>query len=283
MARAQKTWFITGASRGLGYEFAKAALEAGDRVVATARKTSALEPLSAIGGDRLYPLALDVTQKDAIEPAVAAALKAFGHVDVLVNNAGYGLDGAAEELTEDQARHQMEVNFFGVLWLMQAVLPSMRARKSGHIVQISSVAGVGGFPALGLYCASKWALEGLSESMVDELKPFGIKMTIIQPGAFRTDWAGDDSMIRADRHEAYEFLSAGRERFRSIGGTQAGDPVRASKALVELCDMPEPPLRVVFGRDATANAIGITERRLEGWKTWQAFGEATDFPQPAMA
>jgi NAD(P)-dependent dehydrogenase (short-subunit alcohol dehydrogenase family) len=286
MARAQKTWFITGASRGLGFSFAREALEAGDRVVATARKVESLASLAAHGAERLLALPLDVLDRGEIEASAKAALDAFGHIDVLVNNAGYGLDGALEENSEAEVRHQMEVNFFGVIWLMQAILPSMRARKSGHIVQISSVAGVGGFPSLGMYCASKWALEGLSEGMAGELAPFGVKMTIIQPGAFRTDWAGDDSMIRSARMDAYEFLTPQRERMRTMSG-QAGDPDRAAKALLEICDMAEPPLRVVFGRDANANAIGITEARLANWKTWQAFGAATDFPEtapkPAMA
>lgn len=279
MPRAQKTWMITGASRGLGYSFAKAALEAGDEVIATARNVASLSSLAQYSKDRLVVLPLDVTAKDTIVPTAEAALAAFGKIDILVNNAGYGLDGALEENTEAEVRHQMEVNFFGVIWLMQAIIPSMRARKSGHIVQISSVAGVGGFPSLGLYCASKWALEGLSEGMAAELAPFGVKMTIIQPGAFRTDWAGDDSMIRSARMEPYEFLTPQRERLRTLTGTQPGDPERAAKALIEICDMPEPPLRVVFGKDANANAIGITEARLANWKAWNEVSAKVDFPE----
>lgn len=278
MPRAQKTWLITGASRGLGYSFAKAALEAGDEVIATARNVASLSSLAQFGKDRLVVLPLDVTAKETIVPTAEAALAAFGKIDVLVNNAGYGLDGALEENTEAEVRHQMEVNFFGVIWLMQAILPSMRERKSGHIVQISSVAGVGGFPSLGMYCASKWALEGLSEGMAGELAPFGVKMTIIQPGAFRTDWAGDQSMIRSERMEPYEFLTPQRERMRTMSG-QAGDPERAAQALLQICDMEEPPLRIVFGDAATKNAIAITEARLANWKTWQAMGSATDFPE----
>lgn len=283
MPRAQKTWMITGASRGLGWSFAKAALQAGDEVVATARDIAALESLAQFGKDRLVALPLDVTAKAMIAPTVDAALGAFGKIDVLVNNAGYGLDGAAEENTEAEARHQMEVNFFGVLWLMQAVIPAMRERGAGHIVQISSVAGVGGFPSLGLYCASKWALEGLSEGMAGELAPFGIKITIIQPGAFRTDWAGDDSMVRSQRLPQYDFLTPQRERLRTLTGTQPGDPERAAKALIELCDMETPPLRVVFGKEAQANAIAITEARLANWKAWADLAAQVDFPELAPA
>ena len=192
-----KTWFITGAGRGFGLEFATNALERGDRVAATARNTSALEPLLAAYGDALLPLQLDVTDRDGVFSAVQTAAAHFGQLDVIVNNAGYGLFGMIEEITPEQLREQMEVNLLGVLHVVQAALPILRAQGSGHIIQISTIGGVVAFPNLGGYHASKWALEGLTESLAQEVAGQGIKVTLIEPGGFTTDWAGS-SAVRAD-------------------------------------------------------------------------------------
>ncbi|MET8763550.1 SDR family NAD(P)-dependent oxidoreductase [Lentzea sp. NPDC004782] len=192
-----KIWFITGAGRGFGKEFARAALGRGDKVAATARKLGDVDDLVEEFGDAVLPLQLDVTDRAGVFAAAEQAGVHFGRLDVVVNNAGYGLFGAIEEITEQQLRDQLEVNLFGVLHVTQAVLPLLRKQGSGHIVQISTVGGVAAFPNLGGYHASKWALEGLSESLAQEVAPFGIKVTLVEPGGFATDWSGS-SAVRAE-------------------------------------------------------------------------------------
>jgi len=185
-----KTWFITGTSRGFGREWAIAALERGDNVAATARDTSTLDDLVQTYGGPLLPIALDVTDRDADFAAVQQAHDRFGRLDVVINNAGYGHFGFVEELSEADVRDQLETNFFGALWVTQAALPIMREQGSGHIIQVSSIGGISAFPIVGAYHASKWALEGLSQSLAQEVAPFGITVTLIEPGGFSTDWAG---------------------------------------------------------------------------------------------
>lgn len=195
-----KTWFITGASRGFGRVWAQAALERGDRVAMSARNPQALTELAEAYGDRALPLTLDVTDRQAVFAAVDQVVEYFGTLDVVVNNAGYGLFGMVEETTEQQARAQLETNFFGALWVTQAVLPVLRRQGSGHILQVSSIGGIAAFPTLGLYNASKWAVEGLSEALAAELAPLGVKVTILEPGPYGTDWSGASAVhIGADR------------------------------------------------------------------------------------
>src|SRR5579875_957240 len=208
---SNRTWFITGASRGFGRSFAQAALAAGDRVAATARDTSSLEDLAADHGESLLPIELDVTDRDACFAAVRRAHERFGRLDVVVNNAGYGISGAVEELSEQQARAQIEVNLFGALWVTQAALPILREQRSGWIVQVSSIGGLAAFPLTGIYHASKWALEGLSESLRQEVEPFGIRVLMVEPSGFRTDWAGS-SMDRAEPIAAYDEIDTIAER-----------------------------------------------------------------------
>lgn len=186
---AEKIWFITGTSRGFGREWAVAALERGDKVAATARDTSSLDDLVERYGDAILPIELDVTDRDADFAAVARAHDHFGRLDVVVNNAGYGLFGFVEEVSESEARAQIETNVFGALWVTQAALPYLREQRSGHIVQVSSIGGISAFPNVGLYHASKWALEGFSQSLAQEVESFGIHVTLIEPGGFSTDWA----------------------------------------------------------------------------------------------
>ncbi|WP_332369791.1 SDR family NAD(P)-dependent oxidoreductase [Spirosoma telluris] len=183
-----KTLFITGASKGFGKIWAEAFLKRGDNVIATARNLDKLDELIQQYGERVFPIQLDVTDRDAVFAAVNKGKEHFGRIDVLINNAGFGLFGAVEETTEQQARDQMETNFFGLLWVTQAIIPIMREQKSGHIIQLSSVLGLATFPTLGLYNASKFAVEGLTESLVQEVAPFGIKLSLLEPNAFSTDW-----------------------------------------------------------------------------------------------
>ena len=275
-----RTWLVTGASRGLGLAFAQVALEAGDSVVATARKPEQLDELVRAHPGRALALGLDVTDKAAVDAVVPRAAEFTGRLDVLVNNAGYGLAGGVEEATEREVRDQFEVNVFGALWCTQAVLPVMRAQGAGHLFQISSIGGVAGFLNTGIYHASKWALEGFSESLAQEVAPFGIGVTIVEPGPFRTDWNGD-SMTRATPLPAYdEILGARREAMSgSLARTQAGDPRRAGEALLAVLDSDTPPLRLLLGALAADVGPATYRRRLTEWADWDAVARGADFPQ----
>jgi NAD(P)-dependent dehydrogenase (short-subunit alcohol dehydrogenase family) len=212
-----KVWLITGASKGFGRVWAKAALERGDGVAATARNTSALDDLAAAHDGRVLALELDVTDKPAIDRSVAAAHERFGRLDVVVNNAGYGQFGAIEEVGEEEARRQIETNLFGPLWMTKAAIPILREQHSGHILQVSSIGGVLAFPILGLYHASKWALEAFSQSLSEELEEFGVKVTIIEPGGYTTDWSGS-SAGRSAELPAYGGAPNGQMRVRAASG-----------------------------------------------------------------
>jgi NAD(P)-dependent dehydrogenase (short-subunit alcohol dehydrogenase family) len=261
-----KTWFITGASRGFGHAFAAAALERGDRVAATARDTAVLGDLVAGHGEAVLPIALDVTDRAAATAAVRRAHERFGRLDVVVNNAGYGQFGAVEELSEADLRDQLETNLFGAIWITQAALPILRGQGEGHIVQISSIGGVGAFANLGAYHASKWALEAISESLAAEVGELGIAVTLVEPGGFATDWAGSSARHAAPM-PAYAFVRDAAARRR--GGHAPGDPSAAAQALLEVVDADEPPLRVLFGAQAPDVVEGIYARRLQTWKDWE--------------
>ena len=264
-----KTWFITGAGRGFGREFTTAALERGDSVAATARNISSLDDLAARYGDRILPLTLDVTDRDNVDDAVESARKHFGRLDVVVNNAGYGLFGAVEEITEQQLRDQLEVNLFGVFHVTQAVLPILREQGSGHIIQISTVGGVAAFPRLGGYHASKWALEGLTESLAQEVEPFGIHVTLVEPGGFATDWAGN-SAVHATPLPQYEtFREQMAQQAESIPADMIGEPTAAGPAILKIVDAHEPPLRVFFGTFPTLIVPPLYQERLATWEKWK--------------
>src|ERR1700724_3536761 len=209
-----KVWFITGTSRGVGRVWTEAALARGDRVAATARDVKSLAPLVERYGAEVSAIALDVTDKPAVAAAITEAHTRFGRLDVVINNAGYGLFGTIEEVSEAEARAQLETNLFGALWVTQAALPIMRAQGSGHIIQVSSIGGVNAFPTVGLYHASKWALEGFSQSLAAEVAGFGIKVTIVEPGGFATDWGGPSAQ-RAAPMPAYDGARAAIASFRS--------------------------------------------------------------------
>jgi NAD(P)-dependent dehydrogenase (short-subunit alcohol dehydrogenase family) len=263
-----RTWFITGASRGFGREWATAALERGESVAATARDTASLDDLADRFGDRLLPLQLDVTDRDAVQTAVATAHERFGRLDVVVNNAGYGQFGMIEEISEAEARAQFETNVFGALWVTQAVLPYLRAQGSGHILQVSSIGGISAFPNIGIYNASKWALEALSQSLAQEVADFGIKVTVIEPGAYSTDWGGS-SARHSDPLPAYdEFREKAAAARKARVGTP-GDPVATRDAVLKVVDAAEPPLRVFFGDGPLATATQDYESRLAEWREWE--------------
>jgi NAD(P)-dependent dehydrogenase (short-subunit alcohol dehydrogenase family) len=266
-----RTWFITGTSKGFGRVWAEAALQRGDRVVATARNTDSLSELIDRYGELVLALALDVTDKAAIDLAVKRAHDHFGQLDIVVNNAGYGLFGAIEEITEEQAREQMETNFFGPLWVTKAALPYLREQRSGHIIQVSSIGGVHAFPILGLYHASKWALEAFSQSLSGELAGYGVKVTIVEPGGYSTDWAGPSS-VQVDPMPEYEKIRATLAQRRS--NNPAGDPEATGPAILQIVDAEEPPLRIFFGAHALDMLRPEYEQRLANWEKWNDLSRA---------
>ena len=261
-----KTWFITGASKGFGREWTEAALERGDKVAATARNLETLEALVNTYGDAVLPIQLDVTDRVADFEAVKKAADYLGKLDVVINNAGYGHFGAIEELSEDDVRSQLETNFFGALWVTQAALPIMRAQRSGHIIQVSSIGGISAFPTVGAYHASKWALEGFSQALSQEVADFGIKVTLIEPGGYSTDWAGP-SAKHSDENPAYSGVRDARNRSRA--GTPPGDPKATRPAILKVVDADEPPLRIFFGKLPLGVATADYESRLATWNEWQ--------------
>jgi NAD(P)-dependent dehydrogenase (short-subunit alcohol dehydrogenase family) len=271
---AKKVWFITGASRGLGRQWAEAALQRGDLVAATARNLESLTKLVETYGDPVLPIQLDVTDRNAVFDAVKRAADHFGKLDVVINNAGYGHFGMIEELTEDEVRAQLETNFFGALWVTQAALPIMPAQGSGHIIQVSSLGGITAFPAIGAYHASKWALEGFSQSLSQEVAGFGINVTLIEPGGYSTDWIGP-SAKRSEENPAYADV---REAQSRSWAESPGDPMATRGAILKVVDADKPPLRIFFGKTPLEIATQDYESRLATWNEWQpvsveAYGE----------
>lgn len=265
----RKAWFITGSSTGFGRALAERVLELGDRVVATARRPKAVEDLVERYPERALALRLDVTDPAQVKGAVSAAIERFGRLDVVVNNAGYGLFGGVEEVTGEQLRAQFETNVFGALAVTRAVLPQLRRQGSGHLLQISSVAGQGALPGLGLYCASKWVLEAFSQALAAEVAPLGIGVTIIEPGAFATDF-GTRSLVVADAMPEYaNTVGVVREGFASMDRSRIGDPIRAAEVMMEVVEAAEPPLRLALGGDSleTIRAeLAGKQAELERWE-----------------
>jgi NAD(P)-dependent dehydrogenase (short-subunit alcohol dehydrogenase family) len=262
---AGKVWFITGTSKGFGRVWAEAALGRGDQVAATARNVSSLAPLVERYADNVAAISLDVTDRNAVAAAVKEAHARFGRLDVLVNNAGYGLFGAIEEISEAEARAQMETNLFGALWVTQAVLPIMRAQRSGHIIQVSSIGGVNAFPTVGLYHASKWGLEGFSQALAAEVATFGIKVTLVEPGGYATDWGGASAQ-RATPMQAYEGARAAVAAVRS--SHVPGDPEATGSAMLKVVDATDPPLRIFFGSSGLPMTRAEYTRRIQMWEKW---------------
>ena len=265
---SEKIWFITGTSRGFGREWTIAALERGDKVAATARDVSSLDDLAAKFGDALLPIALDVTDRAADFAAVKQAHDHFGRLDIVVNNAGYGQFGFIEELSEAEARDQIETNVFGALWITQAALPFLRAQRSGHIIQVSSIGGITAFQNVGIYHASKWALEGFSQALAQEVESFGIHITLVEPGGFSTDWAGPSSK-RATPLPEYDEVHAEADRKRSQRMPTPGDPTASARAILKVVDATPPPLRVFFGEKPLELAKADYASRLANWEQWQ--------------
>jgi NAD(P)-dependent dehydrogenase (short-subunit alcohol dehydrogenase family) len=270
-----RVWLITGSSSGFGREIAEAALARGDAVVATARRPEALDDLVASAPDRVLAVALDITRRDQVEAAVAAALERFGRLDVVVNNAGHGSVGAIEEIVPDDLRALMDVLFFGAFAVTQAVLPHMRERGSGTIVQISSMGGQLSPPGFGGYCSGKWALEAMSTALAEEVGPLGIRVLIVEPGSFRTEFGGS-RLQESPAIDAYaETVGPNRSYITSVDGTQPGDPRKAAAAIVEALDAPELPLRLALGDDAVDSIREELDRRRADLDAWERISRAT--------
>ena len=279
-----KTWFITGASRGFGALIAKRALEVGDNVVATARNPRTI--VDALGSHpNLLALPLDVTSEPQAREAVTAAVNRFGRIDVLLNNAGFGLLGAVEEATGEEVERLYRTNVFGLLSVTRAVLPQMRRQRSGHVLNMSSVGGYHGSVGFGVYSSTKFAVEGLSEALAGELSPLGIKVTIVEPGYFRTDFLDSQSLtvspMRIDDYAG--TVGSTRERAKSVNHNQPGDPVKLAAAIVDLAGNPEAPIRMPFGSDTVAAIEAKNAFVASEVAKWRSVSVSTDFGAPAQS
>ena len=265
-----KVWFITGSNSGFGRSLTEAVLAKGDKVVATTRHPEEIEDLVEQYPDTIKAVTLDITKSDEISSAIDTALSTFGQVDVLINNAGFGTLGAVEEIEDEQVRKQFEVNCFGTLNLTKAMLPHFRQRKTGHILNVSSVGGFTSFPGTGIYSATKFAIEGYSEALAKEITPLGIKLTLVEPGAFRTEFAGDslatpDEQIDDYEETAHKFVKMQEE----MSGEQPGDPDKAAQAMIKVVESDNPPMRLVLGEDAlkaTRQKIETFQKELDEWE-----------------
>ena len=280
-SQTRQTWFITGAASGFGHAFAEHALARGHNVVATARDAGRLADLVALAPERVLATPLDVDVAGAAEAAVEAAVARFGRIDVLVNNAGYGVVGALEETSDADLRALMNTNFFGAMAVTRAALPVLRAQKSGAIVNISSLGGQLSFAGFSAYSASKFALEGASEALAQEVAPFGIKVLIVEPGQFRTQLAGS-GMRHMPVIEAYQpVVGATREFAHSMHNTQAGDPRKAAAAIAKALEAQHTPLRLQLGGDSVDAVRTHAQAMLKEMEAWEAVSRSTDFDTAA--
>jgi NAD(P)-dependent dehydrogenase (short-subunit alcohol dehydrogenase family) len=269
-----KVWFVTGSSRGLGLEIARAALASGDRVVATARNPADLQGLVDAHPESARAVALDVTDARAARAAIEAAVSAFGRIDVVVNNAGYGNVCSIEDVTDADFRAQLETNFFGVVNVTRAALPVLRKQRDGHFLQISSIGGRRGSPGLAGYQSAKWAVEGFSEVLAQETGPLGIRVTIVEPGGFRTDWAGASMRIDPVQRDYEETVTAFSRNVRQH--LAHGDPAKAAQAIVKVAEMRDPPRRLLLGTDALFLARAVNAERAAEDEKWKALSASTD-------
>ncbi|MGY3211822.1 oxidoreductase [Mucilaginibacter sp. HD30] len=270
-----KIWFITGSSRGLGRSLTEAVLANGDKVAATARNIESLNDLVAKYKDAIYPLQLDVTDKDQVLKAVADTVAHYGRIDVLVNNAGFGITGAVEALSTEQVRSQLETNLYGPIEITRAVLPYMRRQRSGHILQVSSMGGRTGSGGVSVYQAAKFGLSGFSEGLAIEVADLGIKVTCVEPGGFRTDWAGD-SMTYAHEIDGYDMVNKRIQLFKSGGFKPIGDPDKAAQVMVDIVNHPEPPLHLLLGSEAVAIVKHSEAAKLRELEKWEKMSLSTD-------
>jgi NAD(P)-dependent dehydrogenase (short-subunit alcohol dehydrogenase family) len=267
MTDTKKTWFITGAARGFGLLWAKDALERGDNVAATARNRDALASLVEQFGDAVLPISLDVTNRQAVFDTVGKAHKKFGRLDVVLSNAGYGHQGAVEEITEAEARAQIDTNLFGTMWVAQAALPILREQKSGHIIAVSSVLGVFSIPNFGIYNASKFAVEGLLDALSQEVASFGVNVTLVEPAGYATDFNNHSSAKNSEPNPAYQGVRDGLAA--AFANYVMGNPAATPAAILKLVDSQKPPLRLALGSGAVGDITGVYRSRLSTWESWQ--------------
>ncbi len=278
MSAQNKIWVITGVSSGLGRHLAAEAAAMGNTVIGTVRKEVQLNEVNNLVKGKTFGYILDVTNHEQVQAVIKVVLEKFGRIDVLVNNAGYGLTGAVEEASMQEVRDQMETNFFGALAVTQAVLPVMRKQQSGHIVQISSQAGIAANPALGIYNASKFALEGFSEALYKELLPLGIRVTLVEPGPFRTAWAGGSMKFTAKHIDAYDETAGKIKQFlAAINGNQPGDPVAGAHSIIKIVEAENPPLRLALGKKAVETLRAKADWIKEEVAAWEQVSADADY------
>jgi len=274
----QKVWYITGASKGLGLALAKKLLAQGYRVVATSRKLKQLTEAIADTSSNFLPLQVDLTNEDSVKASVKKAQEAFDTIDVVVNNAGYGIGGSIEELTDDETRASFDVNVFGTLNVIRNVMPIFREQKSGNIINISSIAGFAAGTGWPIYAATKFAVVGLSEVLADDVKAFGVKVTVVMPGAFRTNFLTTDSLVKAANSiDAYEDVAASHAKYDTMNGHQIGDPEKAAELFIKLAKMENPPLRLFIGSDAKNRAAKKLEILNEEVSNLAELSDSTDY------
>ncbi|PIB35691.1 short-chain dehydrogenase/reductase [Reichenbachiella sp. 5M10] len=275
----QKVWFITGASKGMGLEITKAVLSNGDKVIATSRNTDTLiEKIEEHEGN-LLPIKLDITNEKEVEHAISKGIDEFGQIDVVVNNAGYNLLGNIEEISDAEFRKTMDVNVFAMTHIIRNVLPHLRKQKSGHIINTASMMGYMSYPANGSYSASKYAVIGLSEALAQEVAPFGIKVSILAPGTFRTNFMNEDTLnVAQNKIEAYN-LDKQVEQFTGYDGKQLGNPKKLAEVVVKLAEMPNPPLHLPLGSDSYNAILEVRKNEKGEMEQWKALSSSTDFEQ----
>ncbi|BFT70951.1 oxidoreductase [Paenibacillus sp. P36] len=277
-----KVWLITGSSRGFGRSLAEAVLAKGDQLVATARNTEQIADLAARYGSQVRIVQLDVNRFEQAEAAIQTAFETFGRLDVLVNNAGYGNVSSIEETSMEDFRAQVETNLWGVINVTKAALPLLRKQGHGHIVQFSSIGGRTGAPGLAPYQTAKWAVEGFSEVLSKEVAPLGLKVTLIEPGGFRTDWAGSSMQHIEPREEYRDTVGGLLKHLRDTTGKENGDPDKAAQAIIQIVNEENPPLRLLLGSDAVAIANAVDQGKLAETKRWQALSQSTDYASKAL-
>jgi len=276
----KKVWFITGASKGLGLSLVNQLLKAGQSVVATSRNIDELKKAVNTNTEKFLPLAVNLADEKNVEEAVQATIAKFGRIDVVINNAGYGIGGSIEELTDTETRNSFDVNVFGTLNVIRKASPYLRAQHSGHIINIASIAGIAGATGWAVYAAAKSAVIALSEVLAEDLKEFGVKVTVVAPGAFRTSFLTPDSLILAANPIAeYEEVRAVHAKYLKMDGQQAGDPEKAAAAMISLASMPNPPLHLLLGNDAFQRANNKVEALTKEFKDWKAITISTDFDE----
>ena len=274
----KKVWFVTGASKGLGLSLVNQLLKAGQSVAATSRNATDLTTAVNSNSEKFLPLAVNLNDELSVEQAINATIAQFGRIDVVINNAGYGIGGSIEELTDEETRTAFDINVFGTLNVIRKVSPHLRAQRSGHIINIASIAGIVGATGWAVYSAAKAAVIALSEVLAEDVKAFGIKVTVVAPGAFRTSFLTPESLVLSKNQiDAYEDVRAVHAKYLKMDGTQAGDPEKAAAAMISLASMPNPPIHLLLGNDALQRAITKTNALTKEYHDWKAITISTDF------